>query len=562
MEEPQSPQLPGPELLGRVLDHLARNDLRAARLAARAFDEASRKHCDSADTITLGASNCAAPKVGAPKSKSTKTSTAPNVSAYRAGPGPTWARFPRLRRLVIDMWDEEQFAGLRSIMAGGGAGALSGVEEVSAYSDSDYALDAPTWAAILRRTPRVAKLHLGNRQPEDADAALAALATVAALAPCVTQLDAARFLEIDAEMAALIAAGMPQLTHLHVSPSPPSVGSEAGMQALWQALPCTRLAELKVEAWQPVMLLPPPLDGLRWPQMRVLSGITLPATQAAGLARGLPGLIRLGFYPAGEWASLEVPTSAAFESVTCLQLLDQVCNSFCRAAPLSRLFPALERLQWSEGTGSEGAAIECDIPGLTRLTHLTLADRQRESLAISSDVWFRLQSMQRLQGLSIEVTFDEVPPLAHLPPNVTALEVNVALRRNPGGSFVWYYDPAVDRERIDVCGLLKAAVGAEGLRHSLRRLSVFVRSAAPLSHAGLGRLARGEALSGVEALCLQDPPMTLHDISALAMLPGLRWLAVSPVRGVWADPAAKRLVAEHAARGLEIVDEGPDDFLS
>lgn len=43
----------GPELLGRVLEKTAPDDLRAARLGARIFDVASRAHTTRASVLTL-----------------------------------------------------------------------------------------------------------------------------------------------------------------------------------------------------------------------------------------------------------------------------------------------------------------------------------------------------------------------------------------------------------------------------------------------------------------------------------------------------------------------------
>ena len=61
----------GAELLGQVLRHLPPADVRSARLAARIFDEASRQHLESSETLKLCPAN-----------------------AGGARGGPDWTRFP------------------------------------------------------------------------------------------------------------------------------------------------------------------------------------------------------------------------------------------------------------------------------------------------------------------------------------------------------------------------------------------------------------------------------------------------------------------------------------
>lgn len=301
---PPTPALLGPELLGRALEGLPLADLRAARLAARIFDEASREHTSRTASVTLIAGRF--------------------LRKYGPVPNPSWARFPRLRHLKLAGWDPDHYQLLRLVLAGGGDEPLAGVEEVTVRCTPRGAPDAPTWAAILARAPRVAALRLVDSGYRDndadgsaaADAALTALATAAALAPYVKRLDASEW-PIGPASAALISANMPSLTSL-VCKSPwggknrkdaPTSADEA---ALWAALPCMRLTELRVsdDNWyaRPRSPMgPPQTDRLPWPRMCVLELIRLPATHVVALARGLPGLQRLDAHPEGDWEGLDLP---------------------------------------------------------------------------------------------------------------------------------------------------------------------------------------------------------------------------------------------------------------
>ena len=363
----QGLELLGSELLGRVLTLLAPHDLRASRLAARIFDEASRKHMERAATLKINP-DCAPAPAG--------------TGGARAGP--SWARFPRLRRLVLGGWQPPHFADLRGILAGGGEGGLGVVEEVEVqYTCAP--LDAPTWAAILRRTPRVAALGLGcPHEAWGADDALAALAAIVALAPHATRLDAF-YWQLDAAAATSIAAYMPHLAALTLDSCWAAEGGPARQSELWAALPCTRLTELVVTARDSrQMLTCPPMEGAHWPRMRVLASVTLPAAHVAALARGLPGLQRLSMR---EWVGLDLPAGGAFKSLTGLELQSEVPSSFFRAAPLPRLFPALEWREW--GAGRDNVAVECDVAGLSCLTRLKVD-------TIGRAVWDRIHLLSRL----------------------------------------------------------------------------------------------------------------------------------------------------------------------
>lgn len=503
MAAPTGPRLLGPELLGRVLDLLPRDDLQSARLAARIFDKAPQKHTGRATILYL------APDTA---------SIALNTAGRR---GPSWARLPRLRHLVLRGWDAQGFTALREAMASVGDGDLDGIEEVRA-DFCCYALDAPTWASVLRRTPYVAELLPGPCNSLDADANIASIAAIAALAPHLKRLDAMVW-ELDAVSLAIIAAGMRSLEYVRLNwgVGPWTHAARvAAASRLWEALPCASLTEL-VSVGVLVKPAPPPAGSL-WPRLRALSGVSLPGTQAAALAGAMPGLQRLSARPNGDWDGLELPSGAALQSLTCLQVYS-ICGSFCRAAPLPRLFPALERLDW--GGGSD-AAVERDIPGLTMLTHLELTDTWQRRIMVSCALSDRMHLLCRLRLLKIQVARGELPLLARLPPGLTALDISVALWRDEGGSFDWGHD-AVDDERFDVCGILEAA--ARGV--CLRDLRIHAPGAARLSHASFVRLVTSGVLASLEELVLLQPRVLLHDVSVLAMLAGLRQLTVIAAKG-------------------------------
>lgn len=105
----------------------------------------------------------------------------------------------------------------------------------------------------------------------------------------------------------------------------------------------------------------------------------------------------------------------------------------------------------------------------------------------------------------------------------------------------WYEDTP----HYDLGAVLEAAVRAPGLR------TLHVSAAtADLRHShALGRAA---ASSRLRVLEIQDPILRLHDITALAMIPGLQQLLVLVDYHAADDPALLALVAQYAAGGLHI----------
>ena len=124
----------GAELLGQVLRHLPRDDLRSARQAARILDQASREQLERSETVRLASSN-AGSKHG----------------------GPNWARFPRRRRLELSAWGRQHVEALRALFERGGAG-LASLREVQT-TDGSF-VDAEAWAAILLHAPVVNSITL------------------------------------------------------------------------------------------------------------------------------------------------------------------------------------------------------------------------------------------------------------------------------------------------------------------------------------------------------------------------------------------------------------------
>lgn len=170
----------GPELLGRVLSSLPAYDLHTARLASRIFDEASRAHTDRASTLWL------------------------KLVEFADLPRPDWARFPRLRRLVLhgfcgDRFPEELRDWFPPQATDAAAAALAGLEEVDA---GDLCLEAPLWGALLQQSPAVRRVVLPMRA-YDGWKRLALFATVASLAPRLEAL-CAEWFGFDPRSAALI----------------------------------------------------------------------------------------------------------------------------------------------------------------------------------------------------------------------------------------------------------------------------------------------------------------------------------------------------------------------
>ena len=158
----------GVELWGQVLRHLSPTDLRypqlddlqSARQATRVFEQASREHLERSETIQLSAFN-----------------------AGGARGGPDWTRFPRLRPLELVSLKQGDGEALCALFAPGGAG-LSSLREVYSYRD----MDAASWSALLEHAPAVRSVTILTSEAMHSDACLAAVATLASMAPQLSSL--------------------------------------------------------------------------------------------------------------------------------------------------------------------------------------------------------------------------------------------------------------------------------------------------------------------------------------------------------------------------------------
>lgn len=161
-------------------------------------------------------------------------------------------------------------------------------------------------------------------------------------------------------------------------------------------------------------------------------------------------------------------------------------------------------------------------------------------------------SLAKLTGLTVVASglcFDDLPRLARLPASVEALTLHVAARA-VGGGVVWHDE---EGNAIGLDAVLDVATRAPGVR----ALRVWAPAARLRHSRALVRAAA--AAAQLRVLEVVVPSLQLHDIGALAMLPGLMRLAVSLVPGLGEDdPGLQSLVSQRAAEGLQIafdVDE-------
>ena len=381
----------GAQLWGQVLRHLPLADLRSARQAARIFDQASREHLERSETMKLRSCN-----------------------AGGAHGGPDWARFPRLRRLELQSWEQQRAEALRALFARGGAG-LSSLREVDCLC---CPLDAMLWAAILKHAPAVTSItgqYMRAAQP--GDACLAVIATIGSLAPQLSQFEDGTNSQFS-EQAGIIARAMPNLRSLKLWRLTDSSADEEALASVMGAPPFSQLTSLAFEDGSSV--LPLVRESACWPQLRQLCGISLPGERAAALANGLPSLEFLGAAPEGEWAGAP---QAVFGRVRQARL-GPCCESFTAHARISSLMPSLERLTLYD----EGGIVTTDPAGGTRLTHLVLGSNDTDVFCeLQPRAWAALSTMSHLRRLALDVTAAEMPRLASLPAALEVLRVNVAL---------------------------------------------------------------------------------------------------------------------------------------
>lgn len=496
------------ELLGRVLQPMAPENVRAARLVSRTFDEASRLHTNRASEIKLDSEN-----VGGDQ------------------PGPDWARFPRLRRLALATGWEDAAATLRRMFAldatAAAAAALAGVEEVEVV-DYQSELSAATWAAVLWHSPAVKRIEL-EAYPSPAEQ----LALFAALTCLAQRLEAFCVHEcrIDARSAAAIAR-LPALRDLQL------LGDEM-IAAHWHALPCSRLTRLRLECFNMTREL---AEGAAWPMLRVLGGVSLSVEEAKLLARRLPNLERLEASVAGDgWGSLPA-RGAAFESVTWARVY--ACGSdFCSSPHvLARLVPNVERVELLSLDSEEPLRVACDFGALTRLVNFSSGWMHgfcsHIVAVLQPAAWESLARVTGLKSAALALELQQLPRLSGLPPSIETLTLRVT--------------PSVDwietrRGTCELGAVLEAALRAPGLRALRLELP-----AGELRHSrALARAAASAAR--LRVLGVDGPQLALHDICALAMMPGLSRLSVFPTRKlIRGGSRLWSLVAQYAAEGLQI----------
>ncbi|KAI8469701.1 MAG: hypothetical protein J3K34DRAFT_521959 [Monoraphidium minutum] len=504
-----------PDLLGRVLERLPPRDVRAARLAARALDDAARAQLARAATLTLTPANAA------------------------AGAAPNWARFPRLRRLVLVGWQsasdsrrlENLFDDLASCSA---VAALAAVTDV-AFVRSDR-LGAAALAAVLRRTPGAARIGLPalpQLWAPGADGAqqLAVLSGAAAAAPRLRELRAPIH-AFGAAAAAAVARLFPALEALSVGSL--AVGG-APAPGAWAALPCGRLTALRFGLFHCEPIPPAVTKGLHWPRLRELAGVELPAEQAAALAQGLPGLEALAARPTGAWP----PRPAAVFPRVARASLTCCCESF-GAVHLAGLLPSLREL-----VVSVHKTLDADLRDLTRLSSLAAFTSGQPSHAPPSAererLFDALRAMPRLRRLALSVGPRDAPLLARLPPALEALKLSVCPFAAPSP-----WGAIGPLEGIDLGAVLQALSGLTALSSvDLSGPTAAPRAAARAPpRAGpprLRALAVGAEV-GVEGV------RAIAECCRLERLTVQRCALSAPLD----EPAVQRLAAECAASGPSI----------
>ena len=277
-----------------------------------------------------------------------------------------------------------------------------------------------------------------------------------------------------------------------------------------------------------------------WPQLKQLYSIRMPGEGAAALARGLPSLEVLDAVPEGQWADAG---PAVFGRVRQARLAD-CCESFNAHARTSSLLPSLERLTLWE----ERDTIATDLAGSTGLTHLVLGWNDGENFsALHPRAWTVLPTLSRLRHLALDAMPAELPQLAHLPAALEVLCVNVAHGLDDEGEVEWA--PEDMDGAPDLCGALEPAARLPRLR------TLYICAPGMAVHHGtLAQLVRARlcALEELGVVCFK---MRLHDVSLLAVLPGLRRLNVWQLDAI--PDEFSRLAVQHAGTGLQVQDEWP-----
>lgn len=340
----------------QILWRLPKDDVQAARLAAKVFDEASRQQLESARAII----------------------TLTCLGEWSAA-GPCLARFPRLRELTLKC----RLSGCcdgpmvqQQLIAATGAATglqLAYLERTVIKGSGWPAADSPVAgmaAAVegfLRRAPRAAaavSLYCWGGLPP-------MLAHVRPLAPSLAELtlEVRDSQDLCGAAAALIASSMPALKSLSLSvPGGGRFETQIPAEFL-AALPIARLTSLALPgipwAWHSL-----PLAATPWSALLELRGVSLTQSDAVLAAVATPKLRSLTAAMAGSWPRREeLPVFPALERVELIphHHIGQAFND--SGVALADMAPQLARLVL---TSEWELAIKCNLAWATRLTRLEI----------------------------------------------------------------------------------------------------------------------------------------------------------------------------------------------
>lgn len=161
--------------------------------------------------------------------------------------------------------------------------------------------------------------------------------------------------------------------------------------------------------------------------------------------------------------------------------------------------------------------------------------------------WDSLTQLTALNTLVLTVTPEQLPRLSHLPASVESLSVHI------GDADIDGAGPAAEDAGQGTCDLA-AVVDAAARAPGVLALSVRARQAELRHTRALADAAA--ATARLRTLEIVWPKIQLHDISALAMMPGLTRLghSLSPIlrRLSGDDDHGLPELAQHAAGGLQI----------
>lgn len=161
-----------------------------------------------------------------------------------------------------------------------------------------------------------------------------------------------------------------------------------------------------------------------------------------------------------------------------------------------------------------------------------------------------LLKLTALRELALALAFDDLQRLSRLPPSAEALTL-YAVARIESGQLGW---AAAQRGDCDLAAVLEAAGRAPGVR----ALRVYAPGARLRDSRRLW-----PAVPRLRVLQVASPHLQLHDISALATMPGLTRLMACDEPWHHAPglkTSLRPLVAQAAARGLQItLNDAPID---